>query len=115
MWSEMFDLFLTSFNETLLMVAISGVVGSLLGVPLGVLLHLTNRGGVLSHPLFNRSIGVVVNVDQPLNVPELLRQADQALYHAKERGRNRVELATLDLVLPGKDVASAQLAPRTAA
>ncbi|AEI76187.1 D-methionine transport system permease protein MetI [Cupriavidus necator N-1] len=61
MWSEMFDLFLTSFNETLVMVAISGVVGSLLGVPLGVLLHLTNRGGVLSHPLFNRSIGVVVN------------------------------------------------------
>ncbi len=61
MWSEMFDLFLTSFNETLLMVAISGVVGSLLGVPLGVLLHLTNRGGVLSHPLFNRTIGVVVN------------------------------------------------------
>ncbi|MCY1298172.1 D-methionine ABC transporter, ATP-binding protein [compost metagenome] len=26
-----------------------------------VLLHLTNRGGVLSHPLFNRTIGVVVN------------------------------------------------------
>ncbi|KJK23776.1 DL-methionine transporter permease subunit [Burkholderiaceae bacterium 16] len=61
MWSEMFDLFLTSFNETLLMVAISGVVGALFGVPLGVLLHLTNRGGVLSHPLFNRTIGVVVN------------------------------------------------------
>lgn len=61
MWSEMFDLFLSSFAETLLMVAISGVVGALLGVPLGVLLHLTNRGGVLSHPLFNRSIGVVVN------------------------------------------------------
>ncbi|AMR77175.1 methionine ABC transporter permease [Cupriavidus nantongensis] len=61
MWSEMFDLFLTSLNETLLMVAISGVVGALLGVPLGVLLHLTNRGGVLSHPLFNRTIGVVVN------------------------------------------------------
>jgi D-methionine transport system permease protein len=57
----MSDLFLTSFNETLLMVAISGVVGALLGVPLGVLLHLTNRGGVLSHPLFNRTIGVVVN------------------------------------------------------
>ncbi|MGO4327281.1 methionine ABC transporter permease [Cupriavidus sp. 2TAF22] len=61
MWSEMFDLFVTSFNETLLMVGISGVVGSLFGVPLGVLLHLTNRGGVLSHPLFNRTIGVVVN------------------------------------------------------
>jgi ABC-type methionine transport system permease subunit len=57
----MFDLFLASFGETLLMVSISGVVGALFGVPLGVLLHLTNRGGVLSHPLFNRSIGVVVN------------------------------------------------------
>lgn len=61
MWSEMFDLFLSSFGETLLMVAISGVVGALFGVPLGVLLHLTNNGGVLSHPLFNRVIGVVVN------------------------------------------------------
>jgi D-methionine transport system permease protein len=57
----MFDLFLASFGETLLMVSISGVVGALFGVPLGVLLHLTNRGGVLSLPLFNRSIGVVVN------------------------------------------------------
>ncbi|WP_423196367.1 MULTISPECIES: methionine ABC transporter permease [unclassified Cupriavidus] len=62
MWSEeMTELFLGSFGETLLMVGISGVVGALFGVPLGVLLHLTNRGGVLSHPLFNRTIGVVVN------------------------------------------------------
>lgn len=61
MLSEMLDLFVTSFNETLIMVFVSGVVGSLLGVPLGVLLHLTNRGGVLSHPLFNRTIGIVVN------------------------------------------------------
>ena len=32
-------------------------------------------------------------------VQRVLAQADQALYHAKERGRNRVELASLDLVL----------------
>ena len=35
----------------------------------------------------------------PLDVQALLAQADQALYHAKERGRNRVELASLDLIL----------------
>jgi len=61
MSSELIDMFLTSFNQTLLMVGISGLVGALLGVPLGVLLHLTNNGGVLANVPFNRSIGVFVN------------------------------------------------------
>ena len=37
MWSEMFDLFVSSFWETLVMVGISGVIGAVVGVPLGVL------------------------------------------------------------------------------
>jgi PleD family two-component response regulator len=45
------------------------------------------------------SIGVV-NCDGPVfDVPELLAQDDQALNFAKERGRNRVELATLDMLI----------------
>ena len=60
MSSEMFDLFFSSFGETLLMVAISGLLGALLGVPLGIALHLTDRNGVLPHTAFNRVVGVIV-------------------------------------------------------
>ncbi|HKY87856.1 MAG TPA: GGDEF domain-containing protein [Pseudorhodoplanes sp.] len=45
------------------------------------------------------SIGVAVCEQGPFDVSAMLAQADQALYHAKERGRNRVELASLDLIL----------------
>ena len=45
------------------------------------------------------SIGLVHCQEAVLDVPQLLAQADQALYYAKERGRNRVEVASLDLVL----------------
>ncbi|WP_211462858.1 methionine ABC transporter permease [Collimonas silvisoli] len=61
MSSEMLDLFLSSFGETLMMVGISGILGALLGVPLGIALHLTGREGVLPQPAFNRIAGLIVN------------------------------------------------------
>jgi predicted signal transduction protein with EAL and GGDEF domain len=45
------------------------------------------------------SIGVALCEQESLELSATLAQADQALYHAKERGRNRVELASVDLVL----------------
>jgi diguanylate cyclase (GGDEF)-like protein len=44
------------------------------------------------------SIGLVHCMGRTLDVTELLAQADHALYYAKERGRNRVEIASLDMV-----------------
>ena len=45
------------------------------------------------------SIGVSVSEEAPLDMSSLLGHADQALYSAKQRGRNRCELASVELVL----------------
>lgn len=57
----MLELFATSLWETLLMVGISGVVGALMGIPLGVFLRLTDQGGILEHRLLNKTVGWLVN------------------------------------------------------
>nr|WP_311465789.1 methionine ABC transporter permease [uncultured Ottowia sp.] len=59
--AAMLELFATSLWETMLMVAISGLAGALLGVPLGVFLRLTDRGGVLENRAVNAVTGAIVN------------------------------------------------------
>ena len=59
--AAMLELFATSLWETVLMVAISGLAGALLGVPLGVFLRLTDRGGVLENRAINAVTGAIVN------------------------------------------------------
>jgi diguanylate cyclase (GGDEF)-like protein len=61
------------------------------------------------------SIGLVHCEAAVLAVPELLAQADQALYCAKERGRNRVEVASLEMMLERKDGEQATSATSMAA
>lgn len=47
--------------ETTLMVLVSGLLAVLLGVPLGVFLRLTDRGGVLENRPLNMVVGGIVN------------------------------------------------------
>jgi len=61
MLTEMSGMFVQSFWETLVMVGISGLIGAVFGVPLGVVLYLTDREGVLQNLALNRGMGIVVN------------------------------------------------------
>jgi len=45
------------------------------------------------------SIGIVISHDAVLDLSALLAQADHALYRAKDFGRNRVEIASIELML----------------
>jgi D-methionine transport system permease protein len=55
------QLFASALGETCIMVGISGVLSLALGLPLGLLLVITDDDGVWRHPLFNRLLGTVVN------------------------------------------------------
>ena len=57
----MLALFATSLWETIVMVGISGVLGALIGIPMGVFLRLTDQGGVLENSALNKTVGWVVN------------------------------------------------------
>ncbi|HGF7191624.1 TPA: methionine ABC transporter permease [Vibrio cholerae] len=64
------DLLLTATWQTLYMVAIAGVVGFALGIPLGVILHTTKKEGLLENLPLNRALGAVVNIGR--SVPFLV-------------------------------------------
>ncbi|MBQ7497425.1 MAG: ABC transporter permease [Selenomonas sp.] len=61
MSEDMIMLLFKALGETVYMVAVSMVIATILGVPLGVLLHTTEKGGILSAPALNKVIGSVVN------------------------------------------------------
>ncbi|MEW2517519.1 methionine ABC transporter permease [Actinacidiphila alni] len=65
-WSEMHPLLTQAGGETLRMVAWSAVISVAAGLPIGVLLVLTDRGGLLRCLPVNRILGVIVNVGRSL-------------------------------------------------
>ena len=61
MSTALIELLVDGFIETLVMVGISGGVAALFGIPLGVILILTDRGGILQNLVANRVLGIIVN------------------------------------------------------
>ncbi|WP_445399790.1 methionine ABC transporter permease [Streptomyces sp. LE64] len=61
-WSEMWPLLEQACWDTLYMVGWSTVIAVVGGLPLGVLLVLTDRGGLLQNVVLNKVLGQLVNV-----------------------------------------------------
>ncbi|MFJ3787486.1 methionine ABC transporter permease [Kitasatospora sp. NPDC090091] len=65
-WDQMQALLWPATWETFQMVGVSTLGSVLLGLPLGILLVLTAKGGALENTLVNRVIGTVVNIARSL-------------------------------------------------
>ncbi|CAO3440018.1 methionine ABC transporter permease [Azospirillum endophyticum] len=59
---QIIDLLIKGLLDTLQMVAVSGAIGTLIGLPIGVMLAVTGRGELLQNFAFNKVMGAVVNM-----------------------------------------------------
>ncbi|CDN49354.1 methionine ABC transporter permease [Neorhizobium galegae] len=57
----LFNLLLKALGQTLQMVAVAGLIGALIGLPIGVFLATSGKGELFPAPVTNRIIGAVVN------------------------------------------------------
>ena len=60
-WSDLFEVLLKGTGETLYMVFFALVATVVVGLPLGILLVGTERGGLFERPFGSRRVGIVLN------------------------------------------------------
>lgn len=65
-WHDILQLLLNATGETLYMVLLAGLFTLLIGLPLGVLLFISRRGGLFPLPRLNRALGGVINLGRSL-------------------------------------------------
>lgn len=110
MSEAMINLLVTALGDTLLMVFASALFGCLLGLPLGVALHVTKAGQILANPALNKLLGILVNIGR--SVPFIARLVEGALMEvpdglleaAKAMGAKPLQIITKVLLpeaLPG--------------
>lgn len=66
MSQAMLELLFKALGETLTMVLVSGAIGLVLGIPLGVVLFISKPGQIKEHALLNKALGTVVNIGRSI-------------------------------------------------
>ena len=56
------DMLLNGIWETVYMVSLSSFLSYVIGIPVGIALVVTDRDGICPFPLFNKVLGVVINL-----------------------------------------------------
>jgi len=59
--SVTFNLLTIAFMQTLYMTVVSGLIATLFGIPLGMVLYASRRGGILEQRLLNAILGAATN------------------------------------------------------
>ncbi|MEV7217364.1 methionine ABC transporter permease [Kitasatospora cineracea] len=65
-WDQMQELLWPATRETLGMVGIAGLATLVIGLPIGLLLVLTDKGGLLQNLAVSRVLGAVVNIGRSI-------------------------------------------------
>ncbi|MEH1857368.1 MAG: hypothetical protein V7L21_05065 [Nostoc sp.] len=68
---ELLQSLLQATSETFYMVGISTLVAIVLGLPLGLLLVMTDPGNLLDFPKVHKVLGAIVNTGQLLALPSV--------------------------------------------
>ena len=66
MSSAMIDLILQATLDTLYMVAVSGLISTLVGLPLGVMLYVTRPRQILAKPVLNKALSIITNIGRSI-------------------------------------------------
>lgn len=61
MLEEMMPLLTKALGETVYMVAVSMAIATIIGIPVGVLLHTTSKGQILESPVLNKILSSIIN------------------------------------------------------
>ncbi|WP_312099365.1 methionine ABC transporter permease [Niallia sp.] len=65
-WNTFWPRIVESTGETILMVIMTLILGSILGITIGLLLYVTRKGNILENKLVFRLLNILINIIRPI-------------------------------------------------